>query len=103
MCYIAVKIKRGKIEVCNMSFSFGLRDLADPMKRLVMGALLLALGIFCQIGKDWYQGVDRSTCTEVEATFDDCKYRSIDGAVDANSIYLTFEDYENALKIYQDI
>ena len=83
-----------------MSFSFGLRDLADPMKRLVMGILLLALGVFCQIGKDWYQGVDRSTCTEVEATFDDCKYRSIDGAVDANSIYLTFEDYSRDVDIH---
>ena len=100
ICVILHSKQNIKTEEIYMSFSFGLRDLADPMKRLVMGALLLALGIFCQIGKDWYQGVDRSTCTEVEATFYDCKYRSVDGAVDANSIYLTFEDYSNDVDVH---
>jgi len=100
ICVILHTKQNIKTEEIYMSFSFGLRDLADPMKRLVMGALLLALGIFCQIGKDWYQGVDRSTCTEVEATFDDCKYRSVDGAVDANSIYLTFEDYSRDVDVH---
>lgn len=100
MCYITHEAKHEITEEINMSFSFGLRDLADPMKRLVMGALLLALGIFCQIGKDWYQGVDRSTCTEVEATFDDCKYRSTDGGIDSNSIYLTFDDYSRDVDIH---
>lgn len=100
MCYITLEAKHENMEEVYMSFSFGLKDLVDPMKRLVMGILLLALGIFCQIGKDWYQGVERSTCTEVEATFDDCKYRSVDGAVDANSIYLTFEDYSRDVDIH---
>ena len=101
MCYIAVKIKRGKIEVCNMSFSFGLRDLADPKKRMIMGVLLIALGLFCMIGKNWYQGMERTDCVEVEATFDECKYRSdADGGIDVNSIYLTFDDYGSDLDIH---
>jgi len=101
MCYIAVKIKRGKIEVCNMSFSFGLRDLAAPKKRMIMGVLLIALGLFCMIGKNWYQGMERTDCVEVEATFDECKYRSdADGGIDVNSIYLTFDDYGSDLDIH---
>ena len=87
------------MEDVNMSFSFGLRDLVDPRKRLIMAVLLMALGLFCWIGKDWYQGVDRSDCLVVEATFDDCKYRSIDGAIDSNSIYLTFKDYSHNIDL----
>lgn len=92
--------KNEKLEVIKMGFSFGLRDLVDPKKRFFMGLLLLALGLFCHIGKDWYQGVERSTCTEVEATFDDCKYRSTDGGIDSNSIYLTFDDYSRDVDIH---
>ena len=56
MCYITFEAKHEKLEVNNMSFSFGLRDLLDPMKRLIMGVLLIALGIFCMIGKNWHLG-----------------------------------------------
>ncbi|MBE5944323.1 MAG: hypothetical protein E7258_05330 [Lachnospiraceae bacterium] len=84
-----------------MSFSFGLRDLAAPKKRMIMGVLLIALGLFCMIGKNWYQGMERTDCVEVEATFDECKYRSdADGGIDVNSIYLTFDDYGSDLDIH---
>ncbi len=90
-----------KTEEIYMSFSFGLRDLLDPMKRLIMGVLLIALGIFCMIGRNWYQGMERSDCAVVEATFDDCKYRSDgDGGIDVNSVYLTFDDYSSDLDIH---
>ena len=101
MCYITFEAKHEKLEVNNMSFSFGLRDLLDPMKRLIMGVLLIALGIFCMIGKNWYQGMERSDCAVVEATFDDCKYHSdSDGGIDVNSVYLTFDDYGSDLDIH---
>lgn len=58
------------------------------------------LGIFCRMGKDWYRGVERSIYTEVEVTFYDCKYHSIDEAMDTNSIYHTFEDYSREVDIH---
>lgn len=83
-----------------MNFSIGVRDLANPWKRLIFGLLLIALGSFCVIGKNWYVGVDRADCISVEAIFDDCKYRSVDGGIDTNSIYLTFDDYGSNLDIH---
>ncbi len=83
-----------------MSFSFRLRDLADSKKRFVMGVLLIALGLFCMIGKDWYQRVERTDCTVVEATFDDCKYRSNHDGIDVKSVYLTFVDYSSDFDIH---
>lgn len=84
-----------------MSFSFGLRDLADPKKRLIMGVMFIALGVFCVIGKGWYNGIERTDCVMVDVTFDDCKYRSDgDGGIDVHNVYLTFDDYSSDLDIH---
>lgn len=83
-----------------MNFSIGIRDLANPWKRLMLGVLLIVLASFCIIGKNWYMNVDRADCISVEAIFDDCKYHSGNDGIDINSIYLTFDDYGPNLDIH---
>ncbi len=83
-----------------MYFSFDIKDLANPKKRLLLGLLLIVLAVFCIIGKNWYVSVDREDCTSVEAIFDDCKYRSGNHGIEVNSIYLTFDDYGSDLDIH---
>ncbi|MBQ8798840.1 MAG: hypothetical protein IJZ55_04670 [Lachnospiraceae bacterium] len=83
-----------------MEFSFDFRSLKDPKKRLLLGVLLLAVGIFCMVGLDWNSDVTRENCVEMVVTFDDCKYHSVDGGWDSNSIYLTFQDYSDNLDIH---
>lgn len=83
-----------------MEISLDLKSFADPKKRLVLGILLLALGAVCILGQDWYSGVTRENCIQVEAVFEDCKYHSIDDGADVNDIYLVFEDYGSNLDIH---
>lgn len=83
-----------------MGFSFDCESLKDPRKRFLLGILLLAIGVACVLGHTWNAGVARENCIMVEATFDDCKYHSIDGGMDAKSIYLTFQDYPMNLDIH---
>lgn len=83
-----------------MEFSFDFNSLREPKKRLLLSILLLAIGAFCMVGLDWNDGVTRDNCVTLEVTFDDCKYHSIDDAIDSNSIYLTFQDYSTNLDIH---
>ena len=83
-----------------MVLSFDAKSIADPKKRLVMGILFLILGVVSIFGQDWYSGVTRESCTQVEAVFKDCKYYSHDGGINTNNIYLTFEDYASNLDIH---
>lgn len=83
-----------------MEFSFDLQSLKDPKKVLFLGILLLVIGAFCFVGLDWNDGVTRENCVTLEATFDDCKYRSGEKGLDSNSIYLTFRDYSDNLDIH---
>lgn len=83
-----------------MGLSFDLKSLADPKKRLVIGILFLVLGAVSILGQDWYSGVTRENCIQVEAVFEDCKYHSIEEGIDVNNIYLVFEDYGSNLDIH---
>lgn len=83
-----------------MEFSFDVKSLTDPKKRLLLGILLLAVGVFCMIGPGRSSGVTREDCVTLMVTFDDCKYHSGDKGLDSNSIYLTFRDYSDHLDIH---
>lgn len=83
-----------------MEVSFDLQILKEPKKMLFLGILLLGIGVFMFVGLDWNDGVTRENCITLEATFDDCKYRSGEKGLNSNSIYLTFRDYSDALDIH---
>ena len=83
-----------------MEFSFDFQSLKEPKKLLFLGILLLAIGAFLFVGLDWNDGVTRENCITLEATLEDCKYRSGDKGLDSNSIYLTFRDYSDHLDIH---
>ncbi|MBQ8847039.1 MAG: hypothetical protein IJ006_07830 [Lachnospiraceae bacterium] len=83
-----------------MEFSFDFQSLKEPKKLLFLGILLLAIGAFMFVGLDWNDGVTRENCITLEATLEDCKYRSGDKGLDSNSIYLTFRDYSDHLDIH---
>ena len=83
-----------------MEFSFDFQSLKEPKKLLFLGVLLLAIGAFLFVGLDWNDGITRENCITLEVTLDDCKYRSGDKGLDANSIYLTFRDYSDHLDIH---
>jgi len=83
-----------------MEFSFDFKSLKSPKKRLLLGVLLLAIGIVCASTHTWNSQVTREKCVWVEATFKSCKFHSLDNAIDANSIFLTFTDYANNLDIH---
>ena len=83
-----------------MEFSLDFKSFAEPKKRLVLGILLLALGAVCILGQDWYSGVTRENCIQVETVFEECKYHSIEEGIDTNNIYLVFEDYGSNLDIH---
>lgn len=83
-----------------MEFSFDFNSLKEPKKRLLLGIILLAFGIACLAGKEWSANETRDKCVAVEATFDECKYRSGAKGTDLNSIYLTFTDYDDDLDIH---
>ena len=83
-----------------MEFSFDFQSLKEPKKLLFLGILLLAIGAFLFVGLGWNDGVTRENCITLEATLEDCKYRSGDKGLDSNSIYLTFRDYSDDLDIH---
>ena len=83
-----------------MEFSLDLKSFAEPKKRLVIGILLFALGAVCILGQDWYAGVTKESCKQVEAVFKDCKYHSVEEGRDVNDIYLVFEDYGTNLDVH---
>ena len=83
-----------------MEFSFDFNSLKEPKKRLLLGIILLAFGIVCLAGKEWSATEARDKCVAVEATFDECKYRSGAKGTDLKSIYLTFTDYDDDLDIH---
>lgn len=83
-----------------MEFSFDFNSLKEPKKRLLLGMILLVFGIACVAGKEWNAEVAKDNCVAVEATFDECKYRSGAKGTDLNSIYLTFTDYDDDLDIH---
>ena len=83
-----------------MEFSFDLKSLKSPKKRLLLGVLLLVIGIICALGHTWNSQVTRDNCIMLEATFQECKFHTIDSAIDSNSIYLTFTDYSSNLDIH---
>lgn len=44
------------------------------------------LGAVCILGQDWYAGVTKESCKQVEAVFKDCKYHSVEEGRDVNDI-----------------
>lgn len=54
-----------------MDFSFDVKSLTDPKKRLLLGILLLAVGVFCMIGPGrnsgfWFDRYSPSAFRSVE-------------------------------------
>ncbi len=80
-----------------ISFEINKETLRSPKYRLVLCVLALILGLLCVKGNMTEEGTfRREDMTPVTTVFKDCRFYSNTGtgSVNANSIYLVFEDGE---------
>mgnify|MGYP005606680245 CR=1 FL=1 len=76
-----------------MEFTLDKQTITDPKKRFFFGVVAVIVGIVFIFVSDFYSGVSRENCLQVEATFDQCKSRSSQSSQGGFTYYLTFEDH----------
>ncbi len=83
-----------------MEFTLDKQTITDPKKRFFFGVVAVIVGIVFIFVSDFYSGVSRENCLQVEATFDQCKSRSSQSSQGGFTYYLTFEDHDNDYTIH---
>lgn len=82
-----------------MEIPLNLKTLSNPLARLLLGIVLIIIGTLCFVGQNWYSGITRENCKEVETSLDKVLATRINDT-SSHKIELFFEDYDQSLVVH---